>query len=283
MLLSTDNSKLSRIHSFVEEQKMFAPHYLPPDEIPVSIIISDDAPSSGGSLVLTSISQTSEKKKAKMANRLPTTKSNGLHLLESFSSPNLEINRITMNSCKQPSLGLFNKGKSSSKGKLGRGVSDLVFSESKFLKRRHEEKKDDPPKQKHKGKRHKKSSSSSQHKEKKSLTWKKKNLMKEQKNFMEESHSKEKKQKSFMKESHSKEQDDTSAFESIERILAECRRAPQPKSISQSRTSHQISVYSSPSQSSCCASHATTDWQPPVHNPLDEFENFWKAGIKRNL
>ncbi|KAG1466452.1 hypothetical protein G6F56_004690 [Rhizopus delemar] len=195
-----------------------------------------------------------------------------------------------MNSCKQPSLGLFNKGKSSSKGKLGRGVSDLVFSESKFLKRRHEEKKDDPPKQKHKGKRHKKSSLSSQHKEKKSLTWKKKNLVKkrnnslqEQKDFMKESHSKEKKQKSFMKKSHSKDQDDTSAFESIERILAECRRAPQSKSISQSRASHQLSVYSSPSQSSYCASRATTDWQPPVHNPLDEFENFWKDGIKRNL
>lgn len=82
MLLSTDNGKLSRIHSFVEEQKIFAPHYLPPDEVPVSIIISDDAPSSGESLVLTSISQTSEKKKAKIRNQLPTTKSNGLHLLE---------------------------------------------------------------------------------------------------------------------------------------------------------------------------------------------------------
>lgn len=85
MLLSTEDTKSSRIHSFIEEQKAYAPHYLPPDEIPISIIISDeDNNEEESSLVLTSISQRSRNKNVLKKKETPTIKSNGLHLLEVF-------------------------------------------------------------------------------------------------------------------------------------------------------------------------------------------------------
>ncbi|CAO3596092.1 unnamed protein product [Absidia cylindrospora] len=57
-------------------------------------------------------------------------KKTGLYLLEKFTSPNIEIDHITVKHRSKPRLGLFNKGKSSARGK---GVADLVFSEASFL------------------------------------------------------------------------------------------------------------------------------------------------------
>ncbi|KAL7312189.1 hypothetical protein PS15m_007983 [Mucor circinelloides] len=50
----------------------------------------------------------------------------GMHLLQKFVSPNLEISRITMkSSIRQPKLGLFRKGKSSAQGKPIPDITDF--------------------------------------------------------------------------------------------------------------------------------------------------------------
>ncbi|SAM05038.1 hypothetical protein [Absidia glauca] len=65
----------------------------------------------------------------------------GLGLLEKFTSPNIEMDHITLrqNGLARPRMGLFNKGKSSARGKvdanISKYVSDLVFSEASFLRR----------------------------------------------------------------------------------------------------------------------------------------------------
>ncbi|ORE09149.1 hypothetical protein BCV72DRAFT_303062 [Rhizopus microsporus var. microsporus] len=167
MLLSPEE-RASRIRSYIEDQRTYAPYYEPPDEIPVSIVINDDDDDINcNSLLMTSVSQVdvnqtstrrnisiqasigreNDQKRKDVDHELKkpyvtSTKPNGLHLLEKFTSPNIEIDRITIKSRKRnrpPSLGLFNKGKSSAKGKLNRGVPDLVFSEAEFLKRQTKE------------------------------------------------------------------------------------------------------------------------------------------------
>ncbi|RCH94767.1 hypothetical protein CU097_004646 [Rhizopus azygosporus] len=167
MLLSPEE-RASRIRSYIEEQRTYAPYYEPPDEIPVSIVINDDDDDINcNSLLMTSVSQVDVNQTSTTRNRsnqtsigrengkkrkdmnhelkkpyVTSTKPNGLHLLEKFTSPNIEIDRITIKSRKRnrpPSLGLFNKGKSSAKGKLNREVPDLVFSEAEFLKKQTKE------------------------------------------------------------------------------------------------------------------------------------------------
>ncbi|KAI7879932.1 hypothetical protein K492DRAFT_207893 [Lichtheimia hyalospora FSU 10163] len=53
------------------------------------------------------------------------------HMLEKFTSPNVQVNRLTMRTRRR---GLFNYGKSSAKARMRKpGVQDLVFSETAFL------------------------------------------------------------------------------------------------------------------------------------------------------
>ncbi|KAI9494393.1 hypothetical protein BDB00DRAFT_903435 [Zychaea mexicana] len=59
------------------------------------------------------------------------------HLLEKFTSPNIQITRISMrrgNNCNNRRAGMFNNGKSSSKARKTLGAADLVFSETRFLR-----------------------------------------------------------------------------------------------------------------------------------------------------
>ncbi|RCH77891.1 hypothetical protein CU098_005589, partial [Rhizopus stolonifer] len=89
------------------------------------------------SLVTHSSSNKSQKTaQNKRMDMLPATKSNGLYLLEKFTSPNLRSDRITMCSAKrkhQPESNLFHKGKSSTNSNLNQG--DPGFSKQTPLEK----------------------------------------------------------------------------------------------------------------------------------------------------
>lgn len=107
MLLSPEE-RASRIRSYIEDQRTYAPYYEPPDEIPVSIVINDDDDDINcNSLLMTSVSQVDVNQTSTRRNRtiqtligrendkkrkdakhelkkpyVTSTKPNGLYLLE---------------------------------------------------------------------------------------------------------------------------------------------------------------------------------------------------------
>ncbi|KAI9265360.1 hypothetical protein EDC94DRAFT_658264 [Helicostylum pulchrum] len=102
--------KLDRILLYIRDQKAYCSYYKSPNH----------------SITSSTISAAS----ASVSYKHPTVKTNSS---TKFSSPNLEMNRITIKQ-NRPKLGLFNKGKSSAQAT--KTVPDLVFSEAKFLKKR---------------------------------------------------------------------------------------------------------------------------------------------------
>ncbi|KAI9249028.1 hypothetical protein BY458DRAFT_494168 [Sporodiniella umbellata] len=221
--------------------------------MPLSVTSSyDDESTDERSTLKTAFNDDAQKAKEISLCPLPITSANGLRLIE-FNT------KIQTSSHKQSSLGLFNKGKSSSQSKkhasVYRVVSDIVFSEQKFLKRDYVKKK----KTSHEGRCHKSS---------------KKNKKEKKKN--------EQIQKGLY-QSYRKECDDASTFESIESILTECRRAPQFQSPTIVNVRHS-SPYSSQSSVSTISQNSSKKWYlPDPSDPTEQLEGFWKTGIKRCL